>query len=99
MGASQRYRNLVQAANALVVNSAQIIPKAEKTKQYDLPKGRTQYVYLLTKNGTYKVEFQPGLIPETEPEKRSLYVLYQRVLAELRNCQLKDDMEAGKAGK
>ena len=99
VGASQRYRNLVQAANALVVNSAQIIPKAEKTKQYDLPKGRTQYVYLLTKNGTYKVEFQPGLIPETEPEKRSLYVLYQRVLAELRNCQLKDDMEARKAGK
>ena len=99
VGASQKYRNLVQAANALVVNSAQLVPKGTKTKQFDLPKGRTQNVYLLTKNGTYKVEFQPGLSPETEPEKRTVYVLYQRVLSELRNCQLKDDMEARKAGK
>ena len=98
-GASQKYRNLVQAANALVVNSKQVLPKAERTTQFDLPRGRTQYVYLLTKSGTYKVEYQPGVIPESEPEKRTVYVLYQRVLSELRNCQLKDDMEARKANK
>ena len=96
-GASQKYRNLVQAAHNLVANASQLVPKGEKTTQFDLPRGRTHYVHLLTKSGVYKVEFQPGVIPETEPEKRTVYVLYQRVLNELRNCQLKDDMEARKA--
>lgn len=96
-GASQKYRNLVQAAHTLVSNAGQLLPKAEKTTMYDLPKGRTHFVYLLTKGGTYKVAFPSGVIPETEPEKRTVYVLYQRVLNELRNCQLKDDMEARKA--
>ena len=70
--------------------------KAELTKQFDLPRGKTQFVYLLTKGGIYKAEFRPGVIPETEPEMRTVYVLYQRVLAELRNCQLKDEAEARK---
>lgn len=99
VGASQKYRNLVQAASTLVANAGKLLPKAAKTKQFDLPRGRTQYLYLLTKGGSYKVEFQPGLIPESEPEKRTIYVLYQRVLGELRSCQLKDDMEARNANK
>ena len=37
-GASQRYRNLVQAAHTLVANAGQLLPKAEKTKMYDLPR-------------------------------------------------------------
>jgi ATP adenylyltransferase/5',5'''-P-1,P-4-tetraphosphate phosphorylase II len=95
-GASQKYRNLVQAAHNLVANSSQLVKKAELTKQFDLPRGKTQFVYLLTKGGIYKAEFRPGVIPETEPEMRTVYVLYQRVLAELRNCQLKDEAEARK---
>ncbi len=98
-GASQRYRNLVQAAHTLVANAGQLLPKAEKTKMYDLPRGRAHYFFMLTKGGVYKVEFPTGVIPETEPEKRTVYVLYQRVLNELRNCQLKDEMEARKARK
>ena len=98
-GASQKYRNLVQAAHTLVANAGQLLPKAEKTKQYDLPKGRTNNIFILTKGGVYKTEIKAGLIPEEEQELRTFYVLYQRVLSELRNCQLKDDMEAGKAGK
>ncbi|MCR4887900.1 MAG: hypothetical protein K5979_01795 [Ruminococcus sp.] len=95
-GASQKYRNLVQAAHNLVANSSQLVKKAELTKQFDLPRGKTQFVYLLTKGGIYKAEFRPGVIPETETEMRTVYVLYQRVLAELRNCQLKDAAEAQK---
>ena len=98
-GASQRYRNLVQAAHTLVANAGQLLPKAEKPKMYDLPRGRAHYFFMLTKGGVYKVEFPTGVIPETEPEKRTVYVLYQRVLNELRNCQLKDEMEARKARK
>ena len=90
-GASQRYRNLVQAAHALVANAGQLMPKAEKTKAYDLPKGKTNNIFLLTKGGVYKTQIAEGLIPEEEKELRSFYVLYQRVLNEIRNCQLKDD--------
>lgn len=96
-GASQKYRNLVQATHALVANAGQLIPKCSKVKAYDLPTGRTNYIYLLTKGGIYKTEIQPGYIPETEPEKRTIYVLYQRVLGELRNCQLKDEADKRKA--
>ncbi len=92
-GASQKYRNLVQAAHTLVANSGQIIKYCEKTKKYDLPKGRTNNIFLLTKNGVYMKILPAGMIPEDQPELRSFYVMYQRVLSEIRNCQLKDDAE------
>lgn len=92
-GASQRYRNLVQASHALVANAGQLLPKCQKVKAYDLPTGKTHFIYLLTKGGIYKAVLKPGYIPEEEPEMRSVYVLYQRVLNEIRNCQLKDDAE------
>ena len=96
-GASQKYRNLVQATHNLVANAGQLIPKAEKVRQFDLPIGRTNNVYLLTKNAVYKVAIPAGIIPEEEQEKRNIYVLYQRVLNELRSCQLKDDAEMRRA--
>lgn len=96
-GASQRYRNLVQATHTLVANAAKLLPKCTKTKSYDLPKGRTNNVFILTKGGVYKTEIKSGLIPEEETELRTFYVLYQRVLSEIRNCQLKDDAERRKA--
>ena len=92
-GASQKYRNLVQAAHTLVANAGQLLPKCEKTKRFDLPKGRTNKIFLLTKSGVYMTELKAGLIPETEPELRSFYVLYQRVLSEIRSCQLKDEAD------
>lgn len=98
-GASQKYRNLVQAAHNLVANAGQLVPKAVKTTKFDIPTGRTNYIFLLTRGGVYKAEIEAGLIPETEPEKRTIYVLYQRVLNELRNCQLKDDAEKRRAAK
>lgn len=96
-GASQRYRSLVQAAHTLVANAGQLLPKAEKTTKFDLPVNRASNVFLLTKGGIYKVEIKPGIIPEDEVEKRNIYVLYQRVLNELRSAQLKDDAAQRKA--
>lgn len=90
-GASQKYRNLVQATYSLVSNAGILLPKSQKVTAYDLPKGKTQFIYLLTNGGIYKTELKAGLIPETEPEKRTVYMLYQKVLSELRMCQLKDD--------
>ena len=70
-----------------------LLPKCERAKQFDIPRDRTHNVFLLTRKGVYKTEIPSGLIPESEPEKRTIYMLYQRVLNELRNCQLKDDAE------
>lgn len=97
-GASTKYRNLVQAAHTMVANSKALLPKCEKIKSYDLPRGKVHNIFLLTKGGIYKTILAPGLIPETEPEMRTFYVLYQRVLNELRSCQLKDEA-ARRAGK
>ena len=98
-GASQKYRNLVQATHNLVLNSNQLLKRCTKTRTYDLPKGRIHNVFLLTRNGIYKTEIKPGIIPETEPELRTFYVLYQRVLSELRSCQLKDEAEKRNSAK
>ena len=92
-GASQKYRNLVQSSHALVTNAPMLLPKCEKAKHFDIPSDRTHYVFLLTRKGVYRTEIPTGLIPESEPEKRTFYMLYQRVLNKLRNCQLKDDAE------
>ena len=99
VGASQRYRNLVQAAHTLVANSGDVLKDCEKTKKFDLPTGRTHNVFLLTKGGIYKTQINSGYLPEDKPELRSFYVLYQRVLSEIRSCQLKDDAERRKAAK
>lgn len=92
-GASQKYRNLVQSAYALVANAPTLLPKCQKASQFDIPRNRTHNVFLLTRKGVFKTEIPTGIIPETEPEKRTIYTLYQRVLNELRNCQLKDEAE------
>ncbi|MBP7186720.1 MAG: hypothetical protein KBA55_08175 [Ruminococcus sp.] len=98
-GASMKYRNLVQAAHTLVANSGDVLKDCEKTKKFDLPTGRTHNVFLLTKGGIYKTQINSGYLPEDKPEFRSFYVLYQRVLSEIRSCQLKDDAERRKAAK
>lgn len=96
-GAAQKYKNLVQASHALVANAGQLLPKCEKTTKFDIPSNRTSNIFLLTKGGIYKTTIPAGRIPEEEIEKRTIYVLYQRVLDELRNCQLKDSAERSNA--
>ena len=93
-GAAQKYRNLVQASHTLVANAGQLLPKCKKTKQFDLPN-----IFLLTRSGVYAAQIQAGAIPEEEQELRSIYVLYQRVLNEIRTCQLKDEADRRNAAK
>lgn len=89
-GASQKYASLVQITRTLVVNANRLLPLCEKVKSFDLPTGRTHYIYLLTNNGIYRTTLHPGNIANETPEKRGIYTLYQRVLSEVRSCQLKD---------
>lgn len=89
-GAAQRYPALVQAARTLVVNASKYLGACEKVRQFDLPTGRTHYIHLLTSGGIYKLQIQPNAIPEDDQARRTLYLLYQRVLQELRLSQMKD---------
>ena len=89
-GASMRYRNLVQAARNFVIQSNELKPFAEKVKAFDMPIGKTHFIYLLTKKGVYKTIIEPALIPQSPAQIRTAFSLYQNVLSEVRNCQLKD---------
>jgi len=93
-GASQRYVNLVQVTRTLVLYSNNLLSQCRKVKSYDLPTGTTNFVYLLTNNGVYKTELNPATISQESPEKRGVFNLYQKVLVEVRNCQLKDQKAA-----
>ena len=95
-GASQRYVNLVQATRTLVLYANNLLPQCQKVKSYDLPKGNVNYVYLLTNNGVYRTEILPATIAQESPEKRGVFNLYQKVLVEVRSCQLKDQQASGK---
>lgn len=89
-GASMRYRNLVQAARNLVLNANNLKPLCDKVKAFDMPVGKTHFIYLLTKKGVYKTEVVPALLKDAPDEKRICFSLYQNVMSEIRNCQLKD---------
>lgn len=88
-GAALKYPSLVQTTRAFIANANQFLEISKKTTQYDLPKGRTHYIYLLTKNGIYKTELIPTEI-QNDPQKRLLLAMYQRIMSELRTAQLKD---------
>ncbi|MDE5945968.1 MAG: hypothetical protein K2G63_01480 [Oscillospiraceae bacterium] len=94
-GASQKYVNLVQATRTLVLYSNNILSQCEKVKSYDLPIGNKHFAYLITNKGVYKTEFLPATVAQESPEKRGFFNLYQKVLAEVRNCQLKDQASRG----
>ncbi|MDY4414751.1 MAG: hypothetical protein ACI4K5_00585 [Ruminococcus sp.] len=89
-GASQRYVNLVQATRTLVLYANSLLPQCQKVKAFDLPTGNTHFIYLLTNNGVYKTELLPATVAQESPEKRGVFNLYQKVLSEVRTCQLKD---------
>ncbi|MCI1269706.1 MAG: hypothetical protein LKG21_07395 [Ruminococcus sp.] len=93
-GASQRYRNLVIAARNLVVNANALKPQCDKVKAFDMPVGRTHFIYLLTKKGVFKTSLDPLDVSKESNEKRVVFALYQQVLSEIRQCQLKDQAAA-----
>ena len=86
-GAAQRHPGVVQAARSFILNAGQYLEDAEKATQFDLPRGRTHFVYLLTKGGIYKLAYEPAGVPKGD-KRRVLMAMYQRVVNELRNAPL-----------
>ena len=81
------------------VKSEELKPLCEKVKSFDMPVGKTHYIHLLTKKGVYKTTIEPSKIAELEMPKRIVFSLYQQVLSEIRNCQLKDQAAGINANK
>ncbi len=88
-GAAQRYPGVVQAGRVLVANAANYLEDAEKVTSYPMPASRTHFVYILTTGGIYKLTFD-ATSANTNQKQRILMSLYQRVMNELHQAQLKD---------
>ncbi|MCQ2407222.1 MAG: hypothetical protein MJ065_01685 [Oscillospiraceae bacterium] len=88
-GAAQRYPGVVQAARVLVNNAARYATDETRVNTLELPNTRDHLVYILTTNGIHRVTINP-LPNQQTPELRALLVLYQRVMGELHNAQMKD---------
>lgn len=89
-GSASRYRAVAQAAHNFVKGCTGFVKECEKTTKYDLPIGGTHYVYMLTKNGTYKISIAPTAIPAEDKTRRIIFNMYNSVMNELRTAQLKD---------
>ncbi len=88
-GAAQRYPGVVQAARVLVNSAARYATDETRVNTLELPNTRDHLVYILTTNGIHRVTVNP-LPNQQTPELRALLVLYQRVMGELHNAQMKD---------
>ena len=88
-GAAQRYPGVVQAARVLVTNAARYATEETRVNTLELPNTRDHFVYIMTTNGIHRVTVNP-LPNQQTPELRALLVLYQRVMGELHNAQMKD---------
>lgn len=99
VGASTRYKVVVQAARNLVVNATPLKEKAVRTSAFPLPVGGTHFVYLMTKRGVFRTEIDPGHFGPDDREKRVIYHLYQQVMGALRMAQLRDAADLPEGGK
>ncbi len=88
-GAAQRYPSLVQAARIFVNNAAHYVRDDNRAKTLELPNSRTHYAYILTTKGIHRLEINP-IAGQQTTEERIFLNLYQRVMGELHNAQLKD---------
>lgn len=90
VNAAARYRGVAQAAFDFVKAASGFLDCCEKTKQFDMPTAGKNFVYFLTKSGVYKTVLTPNAIPADDDARRKINFFTQRVMAELRTAQLKD---------
>ena len=88
-GAAQRYPGVVQAARVFVSNAARFINDGNRVKTMELPNSRAHFAYILTTKGLHRLEINP-LPGQRNPEEQAFFMLYQRIMRELHDAQLKD---------
>ncbi|MCC8069372.1 MAG: hypothetical protein LIO71_06460 [Ruminococcus sp.] len=99
LGLGQKHQTVSSAVRSFLVSAGQALPSCTHTREYDLPTHKTNYVYLLTRRGVYKMELEPStMLTETDKSKRFIFSMYQKILTELRVAQMRDRAEAQKNG-
>jgi hypothetical protein len=99
LGLGQRHQTVSSAVRSFLVSAGQALPSCTHTREYDLPTRKTNYIYLLTRRGVYKMELDPSqMLTETDKSKRFIFTMYQKVLTELRKAQMIERAEAQKNG-
>ncbi len=94
-----RHQPVSTAVRAFLVNAGQCLPSCEHVREFDLPTLTTHYIYLLTRRGVYKMSLNPNtILTEPDDNKKLIFSMYQRVLNEVRNAQLKERADAQKRG-
>ncbi len=98
-GAALRHQTVIQPARTLVANAIHLIESAKPTKNFQLPMGRSHYIYILTKKGVYKRVIDPATVKNDSKEALGFYVLYQQLMQTMHSAQLKDRAAAESAEK
>lgn len=101
IGEASKYRSVSNVSRSVIASMTQVLPVCERVIEFDLPAANNYYVYLLTRKGIYKTSFDPSKFnasPNDEKTKihRFAFFLTQKVLAELKTAQLKDNKAANK---
>lgn len=91
LGLGQKYPQVSSAVLSFLVSAGQALPSCTRTREFDLPTKKDNYIYLLTRKGVYKMVLDPTqMLTEKDKSKRFIFNLYQRVLTELQNAQIRD---------
>lgn len=80
LGSGQKYEVVRNATFAFLHSAEQVVNMLAPAKDYDLPKEHKHSVYLLTKQGVFKEEYDMNQISNYSREKQFLNFLYQNVL-------------------
>jgi hypothetical protein len=98
INAAARYRGVAQASFDFIRLANDCLDCCTKTTKFDMPVAGKNYVYFLTKNGVYMTEIIPNAIAKEDESKRKIFNMYQRVMAQLRIAQMKDQAAGVSSG-
>lgn len=99
LGLGQKYSKVSSSVLSFLASAGQVLSSCTKTREFDLPTKRDNYIYLLTRKGVYKMVLDPKeMVNEKDSSKRFIFSLYQKVLNELQVAQMRDRAVARQNG-
>lgn len=98
-GLSARHPALAQACRSFLASANQSLDVCERTSVFNLPSNASEhYVHLMTRKGVFRTVIDPSTAAnESDKMRVFLLHLYQKVMNEIRNAQMRDQANANKA--
>lgn len=96
-GIAVKHPSLSQACRTFIASAGQALPVCERTSVFDIPMdSSTHFVHLMTRKGVYKTKIVQSELNDSEEGKMKMFLLslYQNVMNEVRNAQIKDQKAA-----